>query len=180
MMNASTNINDTNTNTNTNTNNNANSSNNNANTANPIKNDPILKKLLAQTQNLKNEEAFSGWRETFMKEYARFLDKAGVHNAHLAEAQLIKYLKELSKAVFSVNDHVQKGTVSKTKVSVMGQRSLTNMTDQMANSKWWLCGCCVVVCMLCVCMYVCCVLASINNQYTNTLYYITITITITL
>jgi hypothetical protein len=110
-------------------------SNKNANTANPIKNDPVLKKLLAKTQGLKNEEAFSGWRETFLKEYARFLDEAGVHNAHMAEAQLVKFLKELSKSVISVNDHVQKGTVSEAKVSVMGQRSLINMTDQMANSK---------------------------------------------
>ena len=110
--------------------------NNTANTVNPIKNDPVLKKLLAKTQGLNNEEAFSGWRDTFMKEYARFLDEAGVHNAHMAESQLVKFLKELSKSVLSVNDHVQKGTVSKFKVSVMGQRSLTNMTDQMANSKY--------------------------------------------
>ena len=109
--------------------------NNNANTATPIKNDPVLKKLLAKTQGLKNEEAFSGWRETFLKEYTRFLDEAGVHNAHNAESQLVNQLKELSKSVLCVNDHVQKGTVSKAKVSVMGQRSLTNMTDQMADSK---------------------------------------------
>jgi hypothetical protein len=109
--------------------------NNNANTANPIKNDPVLKKLLAKTQGLNNEEAFLGWKESFLKEFSRFLDEAGVHNAHMAETQLVKSLKELSKIVFSVNDHVQKGTVSKAKVSVMGQRSLTNMTDQMAESK---------------------------------------------
>jgi hypothetical protein len=106
---------------------------------NPITSDPALKKLLAETTWKTNadEDAFQGWRQSFLNVYENYLDPAGVKNAHMADERLVQALQRLAKVVVNVQELVQSGAITASSQTVKGKQSMTDMTDQMARSKYF-------------------------------------------
>lgn len=102
---------------------------------NPITSDENLAKLISETKDIKSEDAFKGWKESFLEQYKKYLDPAGVENAEASNGRLVRSLEKLAKTVITVNEFVKEGKISKETQSVQGQRHLTNMTEQMAASE---------------------------------------------
>ena len=75
------------------------------------------------------------WKESFLVQYKKYLNPAGVENAQASNGRLVRSLEKLAKTVVTVNDFVKAGKISKENQSVQGQRHLTNMTEQMASSE---------------------------------------------
>lgn len=105
------------------------------NSGNPINSNANLSRLLSESSNLKSEEAFKGWKDSFLEEYRKFLDPAGVENAQASNGRVVRSLEKLAKTVLTVNDFVKDGKISTESQSVQGTRHLTNMTEQMASSE---------------------------------------------
>lgn len=104
-------------------------------TSNPITSDKNLTKLLAETKDLDSEEAFSGWKESFLEQYKNYLDPAGVENAEASNGRLLRSLERLAQSVVTVNEFVKEGKITSETQSVQGKRHLTNMTEQMAETE---------------------------------------------
>jgi hypothetical protein len=107
----------------------------NLTTSNPITSDKSLSKLLDETKDLDSEEAFTGWKESFLEQYKKFLDPAGVENAEASNGRLVRSLERLAKSVITVNGFVKDGKITTETQSVQGKRHLTNMTEQMAETE---------------------------------------------
>ena len=104
-------------------------------TRNPITSDPALTRLLSESKTLDSEEQFKGWKDSFLDAYKKYLDPAGVQNAQMADKRLLTSMEKLAKTVVKVKDLVKEQKITAESQTVMGKRSLTNMTDQMAKTE---------------------------------------------
>lgn len=90
---------------------------------------------MAETKGINSEEAFKGWKDSFMEQYKKFLDPAGVENAEMSNARLLRSLERLASTVITVKKFVDEDKITAETQSVQGMRHLTNMTDQMAETE---------------------------------------------
>jgi hypothetical protein len=104
-------------------------------TKNPITSDPALALLLEESKDLNSEGQFKGWKDSFLDVYKTYLDPAGVQNARTADKRLLSSMEKLAQTVVAVKDLVGEGKITAETQTVMGKRSLTNMTDQMAKTE---------------------------------------------
>lgn len=101
---------------------------------NPIKSDPALKKLL-EDSSFSSENAFAGWRKSFMEQYKQYLDPDGVDNAHASDRRLSRSLDKLCQNLLKVKELLEETKISAEIQTVVGEKSLTDMTDQIAKTE---------------------------------------------
>ena len=90
---------------------------------NPIKEDPILRRLLQELDSIDTKRDFSRWKSSFVERFSEFLSTDGEAAAIKRRNNYKKALHEFVKRVQQLENHVANGDVS----TVVGQTTVRAM-----------------------------------------------------
>lgn len=91
---------------------------------NPFKDDPELKKQLAQLGAVDNQSEFNGWRFSFLTKFDSFLDTDGTENAEEAYQDFKEAVARLVKIVSLLESLIETGGLTKNHAGVKAKKCM--------------------------------------------------------
>ena len=102
---------------------------------NPIKESPVLQKLLQELDSITSRRQFRRWRKSFLAEFEIFLFESGNVKVRIAYRNLCTILSRHVELVKKMHAHIQLGDLSPDGCTVRARQTLGNFFDQMIRVK---------------------------------------------
>lgn len=107
-------------------------------TANPLKADPELKRLLKQSPKLSSTAEFDEWRKSFLRRVDEIIvnDSESIERAAQSYAGVSKELDFFGRKVLTLQQCIKNGSLSSTTKTVRGQKALSEIKDSATQAMF--------------------------------------------
>ena len=101
-------------------------------TSNPLKDDPQLRQLLVELDQIDTKKQFRRWRTSFLQHLETFVDDAHCQPAQARYAVFTESMTRLSKLVKKLYGHLEAGHLSQQdRVTVRARKCLSDLQQQL-------------------------------------------------
>jgi len=109
-------------------------------TANPLKADPELKKLLSKSKKLKSTAEFDEWKKSFLRRVDEIVvnDGKSIERASETYARVTAEVDHFGRKVLNLQQVIKNGLLTSTKKTVRGQKALNEIKDSATQTMFHL------------------------------------------
>jgi hypothetical protein len=100
-----------------------------------LQQDEKLKQLLEFANEIQSVQHFTYWKDHFLATYSEYLDPDGTATAREADDELYFWMQKLALTTVETQALCESGAISGRDATVTGQKSISEMTSQMAQCK---------------------------------------------
>jgi hypothetical protein len=101
-----------------------------------LQQDEKLKQLLEFADEIQSVQHFTYWKDHFLSTFSEYLDADGTATAREADDDLYFWMQKLALTTVNTQTLCENGGISDHDTSVAGQKSISEMTTQMARCKF--------------------------------------------
>lgn len=101
-----------------------------------LQQDQKLKQLLEFADEIQSVQHFTYWKDHFLATFSEYLDADGTATAREADDDLYFWMQKLALTTVGTQTLCQNGGISGIEAGVHGQKSISEMTTQMARCKF--------------------------------------------
>jgi hypothetical protein len=111
-----------------------------ATTANPLKADPELKRLLKESPKLNSTDEFDEWRKSFLRRVNEIVvnDSESIERATQSYARVSNEVDFFGRKVLTLQQCIKNGSLSSTTKTVRGQKALSEIKDSATQAMFCL------------------------------------------
>lgn len=99
--------------------------------ASTLKQDPELKEMLGQLENVKTARTFKRWKNSFLTRWEEFLEQENIGAADSAYKVFAVNMGHFVQLINTVNAHIAKGELTVDRTTVKARNSLNEMSKNL-------------------------------------------------